>query len=142
MSRYFRLEEFLRSDTALKKKIDNTPSWEVIGNLNEMVEQLLDPLREAWGSGIRVSSGFRNATLNRMVGGVSNSAHLYGLAVDVVPVNGKMDEFEAFLKRWLPKSGRNWDQVIFETSGGSRWVHIGYRKGDGSQRRKVFGLVA
>ena len=141
MSRYFRLEEFLRSDTAVKKKIDNTPSWEVIKNLERLAE-FLDELREAWGSGIRVSSGFRSLQLNAAVGGVSGSAHILGNAADISPVNGKMNEFEQFLKRWL--KGRKFDQVIWETSksSGGRWVHISLFSNKGEQRCKMFGMIA
>lgn len=140
MSKYFTLQELLRSDTATKKKIDNTPSWEIVANLHRLAS-FLDNMREAWGSGIRVSSGYRCPALNAAVGGVSNSAHQYGNAVDIVPVNGKMAEFEAFLKRWL--KGKKWDQCIWESSkSGGRWVHFGLYSNKGEQRCKMFGLVA
>ena len=140
MSKYFTLQELLRSDTAVKKRIDNTPSWEVVRNL-ERLAAFLDEIREAWGSGIRVSSGYRCPQLNTAVGGVTNSAHQYGNAADIVPVNGKMNEFEAFLKKWL--KGRKFDQVIYESNrSGSRWVHVGLYSNKGEQRCKAFGLVA
>ena len=141
MSKYFTLQEFLRSDTALRKRIDNTPSWEVIANLHRLAS-FLDNLREAWGSGIRVSSGFRCPALNAAVGGVSNSAHQYGNAADIVPVNGKMAEFEAFLRRFLV--GKKWDQVIYESSRstGAKWVHVSLYSNKGEQRCKLFGMTA
>ena len=141
MSRYFKLEEFLRSDTAIRKRIDNSPSWEVVSNLNRLAN-FLDELREAWGSGIRVSSGFRCYALNNAVGGVQGSAHILGNAADISPVNGKMNEFEQFLKRWL--KGRKFDQVIWETSksSGGRWVHISLFSNKGEQRCKMFGMIA
>ena len=141
MSRYFTLQEFLRSDTAIRKKIDNSPSWEVVSNLSRLAA-FLDELREAWGSAIRVSSGFRCLALNNAVGGVQGSAHLYGKAADISPVNGKMNEFEAFLKKWL--KGRKFDQCIWETSksSGARWIHISLYSNKGEQRCKMFGLTA
>jgi len=141
MSKYFKLEEMLRSDTAIRKKIDNSPSWEVVSNLNRLAA-FLDQMREAWGSGIRVSSGFRCVQLNNAVGGVQGSAHVYGNAVDISPVNGKMNEFEAFLKRWL--KGKKFDQCIWETSktSGGRWVHFSLYSNKGEQRCKMFGLTA
>lgn len=45
---------------------------------------VLDPLRERYGSGIRVTSAYRSPAVNKAVGGVANSRHLLGLAVDVV----------------------------------------------------------
>lgn len=139
MSRYFKLEEFLVSDTAIRKKISNVPSWEVVANLSRLAN-FLDEMREAWGSGIRVSSGFRCPALNSAVGGVQNSAHQYGNAVDITPVNGKMAEFEAFLKRWL--KGKKWDQCIYESSKtGGRWIHFGLYSNKGEQRCKLFSMA-
>lgn len=141
MSQYFTLQELLRSDTALRKKIDNCPSWEVVRNL-ERLAQFLDEMREAWGSGIRVSSGFRSVALNAAVGGVTGSAHQYGNAVDITPVNGKQAEFEKFLKTWL--KGKKFDQCIWEQSksSGGRWVHFSLYSNKGEQRCKMFGLTA
>lgn len=141
MSRYFTLQEFLRSDTAIRKKIDNSPSWEVVNNLSRLAA-FLDELREAWGSAIRVSSGFRCVALNNAVGGVQGSAHQYGNAADISPVNGKMNEFEAFLKKWL--KGRKFDQCIWEQSksSGGRWVHFSLYSNKGEQRCRMFGLTA
>ncbi len=141
MSRYFRLEEFLKSDTAVRKRIENLPSWEVINNLNRLAD-FLDEMRIAWGSGIRINSGFRCPHLNSAVGGVSNSAHQYGNAVDLVPVNGKMAEFEAFLRKWL--KGRKFDQCIYEQSraSGGKWVHFALYSNRGEQRCKMFGMTA
>ena len=99
-------------------------------------------MRESWGSGIRVSSGFRCPQLNAAVGGVQGSAHQYGNAADISPVNGKMNEFEAFLKKWL--KGKKFDQCIYETSksSGGRWVHFSLFSNKGEQRCKIFGLTA
>lgn len=142
--KYFTLEEMLRSATALSKKIENLPSWEVIENLNELAINLLDPIREAWGSGIRVTSGLRVVRLNNLVKGVANSQHIYGCACDIVPVNGKTNEFIKFLTDWLPKSNLNWDKIILETSKstGSKWVHCVYKSSQGYQRRRLFSLTA
>ena len=57
--KYFTIEELCKSSVAKKNKIDNTPSEEIIENLTEFTDEFLDKLREAWGSPIKVSSGFR-----------------------------------------------------------------------------------
>ena len=141
MSKYFTLQEMLRSETALRKKIDNSPSYEIVRNLERLAE-FLDQLREAWGSGIRVSSGFRCVQLNNAVGGVQNSQHIYGCAADIQPSNGKFNEFVAFLKKWL--AGRAFDKCIIETSksSGARWIHIVWKSSQGYQRRKLFDMEA
>lgn len=80
--KYFKLEEFIYSETAQRNKIDNTPSDEVVKHLYKLME-FLDGFREYYGSPIRVSSGYRCPKLNKKVGGVSNSAHMTGYAADL-----------------------------------------------------------
>lgn len=139
-SRFFTLEELLTSSTARQRSIENLPSWTIVEHLNYLACEVLDPIREAWGSGIRVSSGFRNKALNSAVGGVERSCHQIGYAVDIVPSNGKFDEFVAFLKEWLPKFDKGWDQCIIESKGKSKWVHLGWVNWNGGQRRQLFDV--
>ena len=137
--RYFSLEEFLTSSTARQKSIENMPSWSTVEHLNELA-LFLDSLREAWGSGIVVSSGYRNDKLNSAVGGVANSVHKIGYAADLVPANGKMKEFKRFVVQWL--KDKAYDQAIIEKKGKTEWVHIGLRGNKGEQRRQCFALTA
>ncbi len=137
MSKYFKLEELLTSSTAKQKSIENLPSWEIIENLKQLAE-FLDGLRDDWGSGIRVTSGFRCEKLNVAVGGVLNSVHRLGWAADVVPVNGKFDEFVDFIKRWA--ANRKFDQIIIESNKKTKWVHIGLYSPTGLQRKKLFNI--
>lgn len=134
-SRYFRLEEFLTSSTARQKSIENIPSWEVVEHLNELA-LFLDGLREAWGSGIRITSGYRNETLNKAVGGVENSVHEIGYAADMVPANGKFKEFAAFVTEWA--KDKVYDQLIVERSKRSSWIHLGLYNNNHKQRRMCF----
>lgn len=133
---YFTLEELLRSTTALNKKVENLPSFEVIEHLNELV-QFLDALRRDYGKPVYVSSGFRCPRLNTLVGGVPNSVHMRGWAADVYATD--MAGFISFIKSWAP--GKAFDQIIIETSKTSRWVHIGIRSNKGEQRRKLFSMA-
>lgn len=135
--KYFNLEEFLDSSVARQKSISNLPSWEIIEHLNELA-LFLDEMREAWGSGIKVTSGFRIEALNKAVGGVSTSVHKIGYAADLVPANGKLDAFMDFLKDWL--KDKAFDQCIEEKKGKTRWIHIGYRGNNGQQRRQIFNI--
>jgi hypothetical protein len=136
--KYFKLEEFLESDTALNKKIKNYPSWEVIENLNELA-LFLDGLREDWGSAINVSSGFRSEALNKEVRGVPSSLHKKGLAADIMPANGHFDAFVSFIKEWA--KDKSFDQILIETSKTSKWVHIGLRNNAGDQRGQLFDVT-
>lgn len=134
---YFDLEELLTSSVARQRSIENLPSWEIVENLNTLA-LFLDGIRAAWGSGIRITSGYRNEKLNVAVGGVLNSVHRYGFAVDMVPMNGKFDAFVEFLKKYLKDKG--YDQCIIEKSGKSKWVHFGLYSPTGRQRKMLFNI--
>lgn len=82
-SKYFKLEELLKSDKALAAQIENLPSWTDVENLLDLAVLVLDPIREAWGQPLMVTSGYRSPQLNAAVGGVPTSAHMEGYAVDV-----------------------------------------------------------
>ena len=135
---YFRLEEFLKSSKAVKLGIQNLPSFSVISNI-EMMLPLLNELRESWGDKLRISSGFRCKELNDAVGGVATSMHLKGLAVDIVPCNGDIERFIGFCQTFF-KGRTDFDQVIIEKSGKSRWVHIGLLNNEGKQRCQIFNI--
>lgn len=135
---YFTLEEFLTSSTARQRSIENMPSFEIVEHLNELA-LFLDGLRKAWGSGINVSSGFRNDALNAAVGGVNNSVHKIGYAADLVPANGKFEEFKKFVKNWI--KDKDYDQLIIEkNSRGKQWLHLGLYNNSGQQRHNSFSL--
>lgn len=127
--KYFTMEELTRSETAARLGIRNVPDAEARAWLKELVEKVLDPLREKWGGPIRVTSGYRCAALNKAVGGVKNSQHLVGQAVDVTvgSVAKNRDLFNL-----LRASGLPFDQLIDEK--GFSWVHVSYGP---RQRRQV-----
>ena len=138
ISKYFKLEEFLTSSTARQRSIENLVSWVIVERLNELA-LFLDGLREAWGSGIIVSSGFRNKALNAAVGGVADSLHLKGWAADLQPANGDMKGFKRFVINWL--KDKDFDEAIIEKNKkGVEWIHIQLYSNNGFQRKKVFKL--
>lgn len=120
---YFSIEELCASETADKYNIDNTPSAAVEANLQALIDKVLNPVREAYGSYILVNSGYRCAALNSKVGGVSGSQHTTGEAADItggsVEKNRKI--FEAIVKLGV------YDQLIWENGG--KWVHVSYKAG-------------
>jgi len=67
--KYFTINELCKSSVASKKKIDNTPSEEVKVNLERLINEVLDPIREEFGKPITVTSGYRCSKLNKEVGG-------------------------------------------------------------------------
>ena len=81
--KYFTIKELCKSSTAIEKKIDNTPNSEVINNLTQLIDNILDPLRERFGKPIIVNSGYRCPALNKAVNGSKTSQHIKGLAADI-----------------------------------------------------------
>lgn len=145
----FTIGELIQSSTANRLGIDNNPTSTVRVHLTETIT-LLESIRAEWEEycaehslgtpAIRVTSGYRSAELNKAVGGVKNSAHVEGYAADLQPVNGNQDEFERFFATDFSKMGYAFDQIIIEKSKTSRWVHVGYKRADGKQRRQCFTL--
>ena len=81
--KYFTLKELTHSDTAVSLGIDNTPTASAVPLMVELIDRVLDPIREHWGLPIRVHSGYRCPTLNEEVGGVEDSWHMLGCAADI-----------------------------------------------------------
>lgn len=138
--KYFTFHEFEDSEEARELGIDNRMPEIVEDHVVELVDKLLDPLREAWGGPLTVSSGYRCPELNRAVEGSETSAHTAGWAADLVPDSGDPRGVQGlvdFAIEWLTATGLPFDQLIDERSGGSRWLHIGIRNLKGAQRRQM-----
>lgn len=135
---YFTVAELCASDTAKKYGINNTPDLTITSHLQQFIN-FLNPLREAWGSAIKVTSGYRCKRLNDMVGGSKTSSHMIGYGVDLIPANGKMDEFKKFIVDYMKI--RIFDQCIIEKSGKTEWIHIGLYNAKGRQRKMIFNIT-
>ncbi len=141
MAKYFTVAEMLKSETAENNQINNTPSFEVEQNIEELLG-VLDGLREFYGKPIRITSGYRCAELNRLVGGVPTSAHIIGYAADLRPVGDIFENFKASVLKWLKKSRVKFDQCIIERNKNTQWVHFGLYNRKGQQRGEKFYLKA
>lgn len=141
MAKYFKVAEMLKSETAEKNKIQNIPSAEVKQNIEKLL-RVLDSLREFYGKPIRITSGFRCAELNKLVGGSPTSAHVIGYAADLQPIGDTFENFKAEVLRWLDTSGVGFDQCIIEKSKSAQWVHFGLYNRKGQQRGQQFSLKA
>lgn len=121
--KYFTIKELCKSSTAVQKKIDNTPNSEIVNNLEQLVEFILDPLREKYGKPIIVNSGYRCPALNIAVKGSKTSSHLKGLAADITAGSPKKNKilFDLIIQMDLP-----FDQVIDEKN--FRWIHVSFSK--------------
>ncbi len=129
MTPHFKLSEFIRSDTAARLRVNNTPSPAHMANL-ERLALALEEVRELLGHPLLITSGYRSPALNRAVDGSSTSSHSQGLAADFhCPGYGSdMEVCQA-----IADSGIQFDQIIYEQAR-STWVHFGI--GD-KMRRQV-----
>ena len=127
--KYFSIQELTASATALREGIDNRPSKCAYHLLHVLVDQLLDPIREAWGEPIVVSSGYRCKQLNALVGGVKNSHHILGCAADIIAGNRANHRKLFKMIQKMQQEGRiKFTQLIWEGDG--RWIHVSYVPGN------------
>lgn len=131
--RYFTFTEFEISDTARRYAVDNALPDRVKKRVAALVDDVLDPLREAWGKPIRVTSGYRCPTLNALVGGSKTSQHMTGEAADI-DAGSREDNGRLF--RLLLTLGLPYDQLIWEKgdASGPDWLHVSYGE---RNRRKI-----
>ena len=123
LSPHVTLHEGVRSTTATRKGIDNTPSDKVIEKMKTTAQMIYEPIRVQFGP-VFISSFYRSAKLNRSIGGSTHSQHCKGEAIDLDrDVYGEVTHRELY--DWV-RANLEYDQLIFEFSS---WVHISYRAG-------------
>ena len=126
LSKNFTLNEYVKSQTALRKGIDNSiESTEHLEAAEALFADVVQKVRDHFGPTI-ITSGYRSPALNEAIGGSSNSQHCKGEAVDIeVPGISTVD-----LAKWI-ENNLLFDQLILEfyTPGipDSGWVHVSYR---------------
>ena len=124
LSRNFTLSELTKSDTAIRKGINNNPNAEQIEKLKALCENILQPVRDHFGR-VKVTSGFRSVDLCLAIGSSSNSQHARAEAADFECVGVDNAELADWIKDNLP-----YDQLIVEyyTPGepNSGWIHCSY----------------
>lgn len=126
ISTHFRYSEFTKSDTASRLHINNAiRDWDVRDNIKALVEDILQPLRDAWGGPLFINSGYRCPELNKAVGGVATSQHVFGQACDV----GCTDPYA--LVKLIKRMRLDVDQVILYPS----FAHVSYKR-DGRNRNQ------
>jgi len=134
LSPNFSLEELVKSQTAIRKGINNTPNAEQIENLKLLCTHVLEDIHASLGP-ISINSGFRCPELNEAIGGAATSQHCLGQAADI-ELPGTAN---AVLANWIAAKC-DYDQLILEcyTSGQptSGWVHVSY-KPSGNRKEKL-----
>ena len=121
----FSQHELTKSETALRHNMDNTPGDTEIHNLRTLCEYILQPVRTAYGRGIKVNSGFRHPNVNAAVGGSRTSDHCKGQAADIEIPGVANYDLALYISQYF-----NFTQLILEfyTPGvpDSGWVHVSY----------------
>ena len=121
----FSLHELTKSETALRMGFDNTPGEDETAALKLLAEKVLQPVRDHYGKGVKVNSGYRSPESNAAVGGSKTSDHCKGQAADI-EIPGVPN---AELAQWI-MDNLEYTQLILEfyTPGipDSGWVHVSY----------------
>lgn len=125
----FTLSEMVKSETALRHGMDNTPSQAVISSLQMLALSVLQPVRDHFARGVKVNSGYRSPEVNAKVGGSRTSDHCKGMAADIEIPGVPNHE----LASWI-RDNLSYTQLILEfyTPGvpDSGWVHVSYDPAD------------
>lgn len=131
--KYFTIAELCKSETADQLGIDNRCKKEHVANMTALVNNVLDPLREAYGKPIRVNSGFRCPALNKAVKGSDTSDHMTGRAADITGGSPKENKKLFYMIQSL---GLPFKQLIDEKN--FSWIHVSYD--DGNIKKQVLKL--
>ena len=133
LTKNFTLEELTKSETALRHDMDNTPGQAEVDNLLALAENVLQPVRDHFGKGVKVNSGFRHPEVNAKVGGSKTSDHCKGQAADI-EIPGVAN---AELAQWIADN-LEFRQLILEFYQigvpDSGWVHVSWVAGDNKKQ--------
>ena len=136
LSNNFTLAELTKSQTAIRKNINNEPGTAEINNLIHLAKTVLQPVREHFGKPVMISSGYRSPELCEAIGSSSKSQHAKGEAADfeIHSVDNKE------LATWIKKNCE-FDQLILEYYDGidpnSGWIHCSVKTAPEIPRKQV-----
>ncbi len=125
LSVHLSLAQAIKSDTAKKHGLDNTPSAAEKENLKQLGTNIYDKIYNKFDGNVKLTSVFRNSEVNAKVGGSSTSQHRYGQALDIKGTNGITNK-QIFK---YVKDNLDYHQIIWEFGSTTEpsWVHIGYK---------------
>lgn len=130
--KYFQINELIGSKVAEEKGIFNLPlDKKVIENLNYSCSRM-DEIREGYGKPIYINSWYRCKELNEAVDGAENSKHITGLAADI--------RYDKDLLEYL-KQNPQYDKLIIEKAGKTKWLHIQFKRDRSKELNKVISIT-
>lgn len=131
VSKNFQYWEFVSSMQAVRLGIENVPTEAEWQNIEKLVKNILQPMRDKLGKPVTINSGFRCKKLNDAAGSTDTSFHRLGCAVDIdsesIPLMDILD-----IAYGLPK----WSEIIAEYFPHG-WVHVAYKEGDNRKMLKL-----
>ena len=134
ISKHISYKEGVKSNTATRLGLNNTPGEYELGNMTLIAERLFEPLRAWVGGPVKINSFYRNKELNLAIGGSQRSQHCEGRAIDLDDTFGYKTNAEMF---HYIKENLNFDQMIWEFGNENNpdWVHISYVSEDQNRNR-------
>jgi len=134
ISKHISEKEAVKSITALRLGLNNTPDGDTLNNMKLLAEKVFEPLREWVGGPIKINSFYRSTALNSAIGGSSRSQHCQGRAFDLDDIYGHKTNKEMF--DWI-KENLSFDQMIWEFGSEENpdWVHVSYVDEDKNRNR-------
>lgn len=131
LTKNFTLEELVASPTAKRHGIRNVPSETGKAKLTTLAKEILQPIRDAYGAPIIVTSGYRSGKVNEIAGGVKNSDHVYCCAADIRSVSDTREDNKALwdvvVRLWKQGELPNLKQCINEFN--YDWIHVSFQDG-------------
>lgn len=135
ISEHFDMDEFTHSQAAARAGRDLVVPVELMPNLTQLCDKVLEPIRAELGRPVRISSGYRDAVVNSMVGGASNSAHMQARAADITAPGVKAYQLAKLIHAMsLPDI----DKCILEFG---QWVHVQIAAPGGIPRQQYLTAV-
>ena len=135
----FTFDELIYSPTANRLGIDNTPDKETKEKLIRLAKEILQPIRNKWGSAIVVTSAYRCEALNKAVGGSKTSQHRLGEAADI-KVGSKAQNKALFnlIQKMVNNGELKVGQLIDEYN--YSWVHVSLPRTNGKPNNQILHL--
>ena len=133
ISKHINWREAIRSETAKKKEIENTPGELVVQNMKKLAKNVFEPLREWANEPIRVNSFYRSPELCIAIGSKTTSQHTKGQAIDI---DATGDKTNSDLFNYI-KDNLDFDQLIWEFGDDENpdWIHVSYIGVNGNRNR-------
>ena len=125
ISKHISYHEGTYSQTGVRRDLDNTPDDDQLKRMEEVAENLFEPLREWVGGPIKINSFFRGKPVNNAIGGSRKSQHMKGQAIDIDDTFGHKTNAEMY---HYVKDNLDFDQLIWEfgTDKNPNWLHISW----------------